>query len=145
MDSKGRVMMPANFREQLARSCDSKIVITINIHEPCLVIYPYHRWTEIEEQFSDRPGAGALVNQVKRLLFGNAKSCELDSAGRFLIPQYLRKYAELDSNVSVIGMTNQMEVWNDIKWEDNLFKNSREALKDNATAEALLQEINFNF
>ena len=145
MDSKGRVMMPVNFRDLLARTCGSRIVITIDLHEPCLVIYPYHRWTEIEENFNALPGAGARVNQIKRRLLGHAKSCELDSAGRFLIPQYLRQYAELDSNVSVVGVVNKMEVWNDIKWEENLQKFTGEALKDDETTEAMLQQMNFNF
>ena len=146
MDSKGRVMMPVNFRDLLARTCGSRIVITIDLHEPCLVIYPYHRWTEIEENFSARPGAGAKLNQIKRLLLGHAKSCELDSAGRFLIPQYLRQYAELDSNVSVVGIDeNKIEVWDDIKWEENLQKYSGKALKDDETTETMLQGLDFNF
>lgn len=110
LDAKGRLSIPARFREALKSSSDSRLVVT-NLPY-CLVAYPMEEWRAIEEHFSKFRFGPPKVLQFKRYLLGAAVDCNLDGQGRILIPAHLRDKAGLNKNVVLIGMGNYFEIWN---------------------------------
>ena len=109
-DSKGRVFIPAKFREALGET----FVVTRGI-DNCLSVYPLSEW----EKFSARIDAMPLVQarDVRRFFYSAACDTSLDSQGRVLIPQVLRDYAKLEKDTVVIGVNNCIEIWSQSAWE----------------------------
>lgn len=109
-DSKGRVFIPAKFREALGET----FVVTRGI-DNCLSVYPLSEW----EKFSARIDAMPLVQarDVRRFFYSAACYTSLDSQGRVLIPQVLRDYAKLEKDTVVIGVNNYIEIWSQSAWE----------------------------
>lgn len=103
IDAKGRLFIPARFREELG----DYFYVTIGI-DKCLSIYPQKMWAEIERKTSELPLAKA---RAMRLFFANASRCELDAQGRILLPAKLRSYAGLTKDVVVIGTMTHAEIW----------------------------------
>lgn len=115
MDSKGRVAIPARYRdsEGLAR-----MVLTIDTQETCLLLYPEEKWQVIEDNLQKLPGFNASARRIQRLLIGHATDVEPDGNGRLLIPPLLRDYAKLEKKVVMIGQGNKFEIWDDDLWQE---------------------------
>ncbi|MEZ4288221.1 MAG: division/cell wall cluster transcriptional repressor MraZ [Polyangiales bacterium] len=110
VDKKGRVSVPARFREVLASCGESKLVITTGL-ENCLVAYPMTEWMRFEERLNALPQFDRNVSKLKRIYVSGAVECDLDKMGRVLVPATLRKHASLDRDVLWAGMGNYMELW----------------------------------
>jgi MraZ protein len=115
IDDKGRMTIPAKLRSGFANG----LVITRGF-EPCLVVYPVETFQILEQKARSLSLTVPSNRQLIRLLFGGAASDTLDSAGRVLIPEYLRAYAELKSQIVVVGTGQYMEVWDSEKWAAQL-------------------------
>lgn len=113
IDAKGRVILPAKFREELAESC----VATKGL-EKCLFVYPHQEWTVIEEKLKQLPLAKAEARAFVRFFFSGAAELDCDKQGRVLIPANLREYASLNKDIVVIGVLNRIEIWDKAAWED---------------------------
>src|SRR6188768_1773230 len=101
IDDKGRVQIPARFREMLQSSEDSRVVIT-NFRidgEPGLDVYPYKAWRDLEERLRAKPQFDLKVLRFQNYYFASAHDCELDRQGRILLPTNLREYAGLKKDV----------------------------------------------
>ena len=120
VDQKGRLAIPAKFREELADGA----VVTRGL-DKCLVIYPRSEWASLAERVSRLPQTQPNVRTLSRLLFSGAVDLSLDSQGRTILPQYLRKYAGIAANVAVIGLYQRIEVWGLDEW--NAVKATTEA------------------
>ncbi len=120
VDQKGRLAIPAKFREELADGA----VVTRGL-DKCLVIYPGSEWASLAERVSRLPQTQPNVRTLSRLLFSGAVDLSLDSQGRTILPQYLRKYAGIAANVAVIGLYQRIEVWGLDEW--NAVKATTEA------------------
>jgi MraZ protein len=120
VDQKGRLAIPAKFREELADGA----VVTRGL-DKCLVIYPRSEWASLAERVSRLPQTQPNVRTLSRLLFSGAVDLSLDSQGRTILPQYLRKYAGIAANVAVIGLYQRIEVWGLEEW--NAVKATTEA------------------
>ena len=120
VDQKGRLAIPAKFREELADGS----VVTRGL-DKCLVIYPGSEWASLAERVSRLPQTQPNVRTLSRLLFSGAVDLSLDSQGRTILPQYLRKYAGIAANVAVIGLYQRIEVWGLEEW--NAVKATTEA------------------
>ena len=108
LDTKGRLFIPAKLRDELGEV----FFITLSM-DKCLCAYSAENW----KVFSDKVSAMPFVKQRKmRPLFAHAARCELDSQGRALIPQNLRDYAGLTTNVTVVGCNNHAELWDSEAW-----------------------------
>ncbi len=107
LDAKGRVTIPARFREEL----DGGFVLTRG-EDPCLVAYPLDRFQERAAGLAQVSKANKDVRTYARTLFGSAQLVTLDSMGRVLIPPFLREYASLDGEVSIVGVNDVFELWN---------------------------------
>ena len=108
IDAKGRLFIPAKLREELGVT----FYLAMGVDE-CLAIYPQETWNRFTEKFASLPMSQSAA---MRPLFANASKCELDSQGRIVIPQKLRKYAGLDKDVVIIGVNDRAEIWSAETW-----------------------------
>lgn len=113
LDGKGRVILPAKFREELGESC-----IATKGLEKCLFVYPKNEWSAIEEKLKQLPLAKAEARAFVRFFFSGAAELDCDKQGRVLVPGNLREYASLDKDIVIIGVLNRIEIWDKKAWED---------------------------
>jgi MraZ protein len=113
IDTKGRLSIPARYRESLVHH----LVVTIDTEETCLLLYPEVQWQPIQESLRKLPSFNVAARRIQRLLIGHATDVEVDSNGRILLPSVLREYAHLEKNVVMIGQGNKFEVWDEVIWE----------------------------
>ena len=112
IDLKGRVSIPASFREELRQKYASEGLV-VTRHKNGLVAYPPSRWEEIcANVFSMSPGSKREANLRNRI--APAKECSFNAQGRVQIPQSLREHAGLDKDVVVIGMFEKIEIWSQV-------------------------------
>ena len=134
MTDKGRVSMPAKFREVCKEKYGDETFVITNF-DKCLVAYPLKEWNEIERKVAELPQFKKEVISFLRYLMGGAVDCPLDGQGRVLIPQPLRNHAHINRDVMMIGMLTRIEIWSKEVWEVEQserayeeFKKSREIL-----------------
>ncbi len=108
IDSKGRLSIPAKLREELG----PVFYLAVGV-DACLAIYPQSTWDRFTEKFASLPMSQSAA---MRPLFANAVRCELDSQGRIVIPQKLRRYASLEKDVVIIGVNDRAEIWAADAW-----------------------------
>jgi MraZ protein len=116
IDAKGRLALPARYRDTIDQSTKTPLVVTIDTEEACLLMYPITQWQLIEEKIQQLPSFNPMARRIQRLLIGHATELELDANGRVLLPSLLREYANLDKKVVMIGQGNKFELWDDAKW-----------------------------
>ena len=121
IDAKGRLAIPAKYRDQLLSQNEVNIVVTRDPQYPALKIYPGSTWNNIAKELQSLQGLDPIVRNLQWTILGNASVSSFDPNGRMLIllPSELREYAEINKaeKVSFIGMGNKFEVWNDKNWE----------------------------
>ncbi|MBS3899462.1 MAG: division/cell wall cluster transcriptional repressor MraZ [Dethiobacter sp.] len=113
VDSKGRLIMPVKFREDLGES----FIVTRGL-ESCLFVYPLREWHLLTEKLKALPFTRADARAFMRFFFSGAVNCELDKQGRILIPNNLREHAKLIKDVMVIGVSNRVEIWSQEVWDE---------------------------
>lgn len=116
LDSKGRLAVPTRHREFLIEHASGQLVCTIDIHHACLLLYPLPEWEIIEQKLSRLSSMNPLERRVQRLLLGHASECQMDNAGRLLIPPVLRQHAGLNKEVMLVGQFNKFELWDETTW-----------------------------
>lgn len=117
IDAKGRMAMPKRFRDRLMDLCAGQLVITVDIQQKCLAIYPLNEWDEIEQKIDALSSFNSTAVHVKRKLMGSACDVDMDANGRILIPPKLRKYANLDKRSVLIGQRKKFELWDEEAWD----------------------------
>jgi len=137
LDAKGRMAMPARYREQLLSHCSGHLVVTIDTNHRCLLLYPVSEWEQIERQIESLSSFDPMSQRVKHLLIGHANDLELDGSGRILLPQELRQYAQLEKHVCLIGQGKKLEIWDQETW--NLQRD--QWLSETAMAEELPDKL----
>ncbi len=118
IDAKGRVSIPAKFRELLAEKYDDRLIITN--FDRCLVAYPYEEWRVLEEKISSLSLVKKEVKAFQRFFISGAVECPIDKLGRVLIPPSLRDYAQLEKNVIFAGMLKRFEIWSKERWIEEI-------------------------
>ncbi len=114
IDAKGRLSIPSKFREILTTNYDERLILTN--FDNCLWAYPYKEWQAVEEKVSALPQFKPEVKALQRFFISAACECPVDPNGRIIIPNTLRKYAGLGSDVVLVGMTKRIEVWAADRW-----------------------------
>ncbi len=117
LDAKGRLAVPSRYRQELEERCEGQMVITLDLHEPCLCLYPMQEWERIEAQISRIPSMRPEARSLQRLLVANAIDVELDGSGRLLIPPRMRAHAGLDKHVMLVGLSLKFQIWDEATWE----------------------------
>ena len=110
MDAKGRVAVPAKFREDLGEV----FYITKGL-DGCLFALSAAEWQRLQDKMKAMPIAKSL--SLQRFFFSGAAEVETDKQGRILIPAHLREYASLDKDITVTGVSSRAEFWNSEKWQ----------------------------
>lgn len=116
IDSKGRLAVPAKFRDLLLRRYTPALVATLENRER-LLLYPESVWEQEAARLMAVNAAGNPVLSAWRdLLLNNAEVLEMDAAGRILLPAGLRRKVRLDKEVSLTGRMNRLELWDREKY-----------------------------
>ncbi len=115
LDEKGRLAIPARFREILKRKADSSLVVT-NLNN-CLVAFARDDWQKIKEKAVNLPLFDSAANIYIRYFISGAIECPLKQ-GRILIPSNLRELAGLNKEVVLVGHLTRFEIWDKAKWDE---------------------------
>lgn len=115
LDDKGRLLLPAKYRQRILEASDGQMVLTID-RDRCLLLYPLRVWEEVERQLIQLSSTNKRARALKRLLLGHAEECGLDASGRILLPAPLREFAGLEKRVVLVGQGNKFEIWNEPVW-----------------------------
>lgn len=113
IDTKGRVIIPAKFREKLGES----FVVTKGL-DGCLYGYANEDWQAFEDKLSSLPITNKNSRQFTRFFLAGAADCEVDKQGRILLPAVLREFAGLDKDVVLVGVSKRIEIWSKEKWTE---------------------------
>jgi MraZ protein len=116
LDGKGRLAIPARYRDELLSSCAGNLVLTVDA-DGCLLVYPEPEWLPIRDKLNKLSSFNPMSRALQRLLVGHAEDVVMDNAGRVLISPVLRSYAALDKSVMLIGQGNKFELWDEAKWQ----------------------------
>lgn len=127
VDAKGRISLPVRFRDQLTGASDPRIVVTPAIFDACLHVYPIKAWEEFEAKVNELPSLDRHAVKFRRLYVSAAVECELDGAGRLLVPQELRTHAKLDKDALWAGMGPKLELWSKPEWDRAIAMTPEEA------------------
>jgi MraZ protein len=112
VDDKGRVTIPARFRPLLAQGG----FVTRGL-DGCLALYPNEEWEVMAEKVNALPTTRRHARDFRRFIFGSASEAAPDRQGRILIPAYLRQYARIEGEVTVVGNNTYVEIWNPETWQ----------------------------
>ena len=116
LDSKGRLTIPAKYREQL----EPGMVVTRNPSGGCLLLMPMDEWERVSARVSALPLTDRRSALLRRALFSAAEDLTQDKQGRILISQRLREYAHIETEVIVAGMNTHVELWNPQLWQEQV-------------------------
>lgn len=112
LDAKGRIAIPAKFRDKVGAGA----IITRGL-DSCLFIFAEKEWQTLVQKIVALPLSQANSRAFGRLMLAGATDAELDKQGRILIPDYLRKFANLKKQAVVTGLYSRMEIWDEERWE----------------------------
>ncbi len=134
VDNKGRMMLPARFREDIL---DLEFVITRGL-DNCIDLFPIEEWEIIEKKLRQLKTTDSKHRAYQRFVMSAATKMKLDNQGRLNLPGALLEHAKIDKNVVVTGMNNKIEIWSEEKWKEYI-TNTEENIED------LVDEIDFDF
>lgn len=112
LDPKKRLSLPAKFRKELGKG----VVITRGL-DNCLWVYSAKEWKRLVENLAELPMGHAHSRDFSRFMFSGATEAEIDSAGRMLIPEFLKDFAGLKGKVVLAGVQTRVEIWDVKQWE----------------------------
>ncbi len=129
IDAKGRLSIPARFREVLLGKGDDRLIITNFVVEAtrCLDVYPLDEWFRFEDEVRKRPKFDRRVVQFQNYYLSSASECVVDNQGRILIPPALRQYANLKRDVILVSALEKFRVWDKEAWK-KVFADAEEKL-----------------
>jgi len=113
IDEKGRVLIPPKFRSALKEG----VVLTPGI-EKCITVYPLSEWKKLATTLTTGPLTRSKLRKLNRAIFASAFNLNIDGQGRIALPDSLREYAEIVDEVVVAGANTYLELWNNVRWEE---------------------------
>jgi MraZ protein len=122
MDNKGRCAVPVKFRQSLGNGA----VLTRGL-DKSLFLYPKKQWEKIAEKLAALPISQANSRAFARLMLAGAFDVEIDKQGRMVIPDYLRKFANLSKKVVAAGLYDRVEIWDQDLWDEYKANTERES------------------
>ncbi len=122
IDGKKRLSLPAKFRKEIGK----KVVVTRGL-DSCLFMFPMAGWEKIAGKLSELSMGQSGTRGIGRFLLSGAVEIEVDAAGRILIPDFLKEFAELKGKVVVAGMLERVEIWNEKQWSEYKRRMEKEA------------------
>lgn len=143
LDVKGRITIPTRYRQTLLDDCQGQLVCTIDIKQPCLLLYPLPEWEEIELKLSQLSSMNPHERRMQRLLLGYATEGEMDKNGRFLLSSPLRQHAGLDKQIMLVGQMNKFELWDADEWHKQITEDKEIEKLANFEPTERLQEFSY--
>ena len=119
LDDKNRLALPAKFRASLK----SGAVVTRGL-DNCLFVFTKTDWQKMVDKITELPIGKSDARGFSRIMLAGAMDVKLDSLGRVLLPDYLKKYAGLNKKIVVAGLYSRLEIWDENKW--GVYKNKIE-------------------
>ncbi|MBF0751853.1 MULTISPECIES: division/cell wall cluster transcriptional repressor MraZ [Pasteurellaceae] len=116
LDSKGRVAIPTRYRAEIIEKNQGQMVCTVDIRQPCLLLYPLDEWEKIEQKLLSLSNFDPNQRRLQRVMLGYATECEMDAQGRILLSGPLRQHAKLEKGLMLVGQLNKFEIWSDSEW-----------------------------
>lgn len=116
LDAKGRLALPTRYRGVITDRFDGRLVLTVH-DDGCLLLYPFGEWEEIQRKLMRLPNQNKRARTLQRMMLGYATEIDMDSHGRILVAPRLRDFAKLEKRVSLAGVGNKFEIWNEEAWE----------------------------
>ena len=113
LDAKGRMFVPSRFRDDLG----DFFIVTLGL-DNCLFVFPQEEFDRLKAKLDAVSITNKDARRFARFFFARACECEMDKQGRIILPNNLREYAGLVKDVTVVGVSNRVEIWNTADWED---------------------------
>lgn len=112
-DAKGRIIMPAKFREELGTT----FILTRGL-DGCLFGYPMEQWAILQEKLKQLPLSKKDARSFVRFFYSAAVEAEIDKQGRINIPNNLLEYAKIEKECRIVGVSDRIEIWSNTRWEE---------------------------
>lgn len=135
IDAKGRIIIPAKFREQLGE----KFVIAKGL-ENCLFVYPVNEWERVMDKMAALPSNQKTARALQRKFLSGASEAEPDKQGKVLITTFHREHANLTKEVAIIGVGNRVEIWDAQNWMEYCQNDEEMSIEEAAES---LEEFSF--
>ena len=138
LDAKGRVALPAKYRDRVTNRCDGHMVLTVHPFDRCLLLYPLADWEVIESKVNALPNSTSRqARRLQHLMVGYATELDLDAANRLLLPAMHRDHAELDKRLILVGQGQKFEIWSEARWTSMTETYLNETIDDDASVELI--------
>ncbi len=136
VDTKGRIIVPAPFREIISSNYSTKLYITNAAVDRCLCIYPLEEWSRLQDKVRTKPSSDKHVKFFMRRVIGSAVEVDLDKQGRIQVPVSLREDGSINSNVVIVGQVDRIELWDREEWDNlvDLSKIDKESMEGGLAA-----------
>ena len=128
IDRKGRLILPAKFRETAKSHFIEKFFVTRGL-DKCLFMLSEEEWRSQENKLKNMPFTKQQSRTFNRLYFSGAVEVVFDSQGRILLPQNLKDYAEIKKDVVIVGVSSRIEIWARDKWNE-FYGSSRQSYEE---------------
>lgn len=132
IDDKKRLNLPGKWKSNFGK----KVVVTRGL-DTCIFLYTVKEWGTIAAKLAQTSMGSKDARDLNRFFLSGAVEIDVDSAGRILLPEYLKDFAKLDSKVIFAGLYNRAEIWNEKEWE----KKQKEVYEKADDVAGKLQEI----
>ena len=111
IDDKNRLSLPAKFRQELGK----KVILTPGL-DGCLFVFTMKQWQSISAKLGESSMLQSDSRSFNRFMFAGAEEADVDSIGRILLPEFLRKRAKLKDKAVLIGVQDRVEIWDESEW-----------------------------
>ncbi|MDD5247017.1 MAG: division/cell wall cluster transcriptional repressor MraZ [Candidatus Omnitrophica bacterium] len=128
IDRKGRLIMPAKFREAAKANFIEKFFLTRGL-DKCLFMFSEEEWRAQENKFKAISFTKQQSRTFNRLYFSGAVDIIPDKQGRILLPAYLKEFAEIKVQTMIVGVSNRIEIWSRDKWQE-FYGSSRQSFEE---------------
>lgn len=128
IDRKGRLILPAKFREAAKGNFIEKFFVTRGL-DKCLFMFAEEEWKVQEQKFKSVSFTKQESRIFNRLYFSGAVDVLPDRQGRILLPQYLKDFAEIKKDIVIVGVSNRIEIWAKEKWQE-FYGNWRQSFEE---------------
>ncbi|MDP8265999.1 MAG: division/cell wall cluster transcriptional repressor MraZ [Candidatus Aceula meridiana] len=117
IDRKGRIILPAKFRETAKENGIERFFLTRGL-DKCIFMFSDYEWSTQEQKFKSMSFTKRESRSFNRMFFSGAIEIAPDKQGRFIIPQYLKDFAQVKKDVMVIGIASRIEIWDKSIWQE---------------------------
>ena len=128
LDRKGRLIVPAKFRQALKEHHISSLFLTRGL-DGCLFLFPESEWRLVESRFKQIPFTKAEGRKFNRMFFSGAAEVQVDGLGRILVPKTLKDFAAIKDDVVIVGVSSRIEVWSKDRWQA-FYETSRQSFEE---------------